>query len=101
MGSFLGRGGIMTKTTLGKVQGLRKERNSDVIRRMKNGDQLSSFNSYSSWFPPRPIIEKDSSAVKDLYGTTPRVLRNINSLDSDISTIEAVSPPKRRRLRLA
>lgn len=89
----------MTKTTLGKVQGLRKDRNSDVIRRMKNGDQLSSFNSYSSWFPPRPIIEKDSAAVKDLYGQAPRTLRNVNDLEGE--NVEVVKPRKRRSLRLA
>ena len=91
----------MTKTTLGKVEGLCKERKSDVIRRMNNGDQLSSFNSYSSWLPTIPIIEKDSSSVKDLYSTTPRVLQNVNTLDLDISNIEPFSTPKRRRLRLA
>ncbi|NRA66271.1 MAG: hypothetical protein HRU19_17425 [Pseudobacteriovorax sp.] len=58
----------MSKTSMSKQKVLRKERNSDVIRRMKNGDQLSSFNSYSSWFPPRPIISKDADAVKELYG---------------------------------
>lgn len=66
----------MAKTSFGKQKNLRKERNSDVIRRMKNGDQLSSFNSYSSWFPPRPIIEKDPEAVKELYGKEPRQIKD-------------------------
>ena len=70
----------MTKTSFTKVQTLRKDRNADVIRRMKGGDQLSSFNSYSSWFPPRPIIEKDARAVEDLYGTQPRAFKNVSQL---------------------
>lgn len=51
-----------------QVRNFRKERNSDLIQRMRNGDQLTSFNSYASWYPPRPIIEKDSRAVRELYG---------------------------------
>ncbi|MFY7927376.1 MAG: hypothetical protein ACOVS5_00765 [Oligoflexus sp.] len=58
----------MKKVTELRSKSLRRERNSDLIRRMRNGDQLSSFNSYSSWFPPRPIIEKDQNALEKLYG---------------------------------
>lgn len=90
----------MTKTSFNKVQGLRKDRNSDVIRRMKGGDQLSSFNSYSSWFPPRPIIEKDSGAVQDLYGTQPRALKNVNVVDQVLpDNVEQLSV-KPRKLNL-
>jgi hypothetical protein len=58
----------MKKVTEIKSRNLRKERNADILRRMRNGDQLASFNSYASWFPPRPIIQKDIHAVKELYG---------------------------------
>ncbi|MFW7381435.1 MAG: hypothetical protein ACOH5I_21680 [Oligoflexus sp.] len=54
-----------------QVRNFRKERNNDLIRRMQNGDQLTSFNSYSSWYPPRPIIQKDPKAVRELYGSAP------------------------------
>jgi len=52
-----------------QVRNFRKERNTDLIRRMQSGEQLTSFNSYSSWYPPRPIIEKDKKAVLELYGS--------------------------------
>ena len=58
----------MKKVTEIKSRSLRKERNADLLRRMRNGDQLASFNSYASWFPPRPIIQKDIHALQELYG---------------------------------
>ncbi len=58
----------MKKVTELKSRSLRRERNADLLRRMRNGDQLSSFNSYASWFPPRPIIQKDIHALQELYG---------------------------------
>jgi hypothetical protein len=68
----------MKTISLGKARNLRKERNADLIQRMRNGDQLSSFNSYSSWFPPRPIIEKDRRSVERLYGTEPMKIRHVS-----------------------
>ncbi|WP_141734965.1 hypothetical protein [Oligoflexus tunisiensis] len=58
----------MKKVTEIKSRNLRKERNADILRRMRNGEQLASFNSYASWFPPRPIIQKDMHALQELYG---------------------------------
>ena len=49
---------------------IRKERNLEILRKMKAGESLSSFDSLSSWFPNRPKIEKDPNAIKVLYGTT-------------------------------
>jgi hypothetical protein len=48
---------------------IRKERNLEILRKMKAGESLSSFDSHSSWFPNRPKIEKDPNAIKVLYGT--------------------------------
>ncbi|MDQ3231776.1 MAG: hypothetical protein M3Q07_08155 [Pseudobdellovibrionaceae bacterium] len=58
----------MKKITEIKSRNLRKERNADILRRMRGGEQLASFNSYASWFPPRPIIQKDIHALQELYG---------------------------------
>ncbi|HYX35681.1 MAG TPA: hypothetical protein VE954_21505 [Oligoflexus sp.] len=58
----------MKKVTEIKSRNLRKERNADILRRMRGGEQLASFNSYASWFPPRPIIQKDIHALQELYG---------------------------------
>ena len=58
----------MKKVNDNKSRNLRKERNAELLRRMRNGEQLASFNSYASWFPPRPIIQKDIHALQELYG---------------------------------
>lgn len=47
---------------------LRDERNAELLRRMRNGESMTSFSSASSWFPPRPVIEKDAKEVARLYG---------------------------------
>ncbi len=66
----------MNKVEQEKVVELRKKHNQQLIRRMKEGDPLKSFDSFSSWFPPRPIIEKDSDAVKRLYGQKTEVMKS-------------------------
>lgn len=45
----------------------RKRHNEQLIRRMKSGEPLWSYDSKASWFPPRPMIEKDPEAIKRLY----------------------------------
>jgi hypothetical protein len=49
------------------IQDSRKQHNEQLIRRMKSGEQLWSYDSKASWFPPRPMIEKDPEAIKKLY----------------------------------
>jgi hypothetical protein len=46
---------------------MRRLRNQDLIKRMQDGEPLQQFNSELSWFPPRPIIEKDQKALDKLY----------------------------------
>lgn len=46
----------------------RKSRNDDLIRRYRNGESLCAVDGKSTWFPPRPIIQKDAEAVRKLYG---------------------------------
>lgn len=48
-------------------QDSRKRHNEQLIRRMKSGEPLWSYDSKASWFPPRPMIEKDPDAIKRLY----------------------------------
>ena len=52
---------------LQKEQNKRRVMNQDVIYRMRKGESLSSYNSFSSWFPPRPLVKKDKEAVTKLY----------------------------------
>ena len=47
---------------------LRDKRNAEIQERIKNpDDNLSSFSSHQSWFPQRPIIEKDKKAMAKLH----------------------------------
>lgn len=46
---------------------LRRQHNADLIRRMRNGEPLNAVDSKASWFPPRPVIEKDPREMARLY----------------------------------
>ncbi len=85
----------MKKATEFKNRSLRRDRNAEVVRRMRNGDQLSSFNSYASWYPPRPTIEKDRGALEKLYGAD---VVSLNQLSSESDSLANLSM---RPLRLA
>ena len=54
----------MNKT---KTSQLRKKHNEDLIHRMKQGESLQSQSASDSWFPPRPVIKKNSAALRELY----------------------------------
>jgi hypothetical protein len=49
---------------------LRKQHNSDLIRRMRNGEPLNTVDSKASWYPPRPLIEKDKAEMERVYQGT-------------------------------
>ncbi len=48
----------------------RRDHNQDLLRRMRSGESLRSVDSRSSWFPPRPMIQKDQEAISRLYNLT-------------------------------
>jgi len=48
---------------------IRKRENRELIRRMRCGEQLWSFDSQASFYPPRPLTKKDPELVKKLFGT--------------------------------
>jgi hypothetical protein len=50
-----------------KVSVQRKKHNEDLINRMKQGESLQSQSASDSWFPPRPVIKKNSAALRELY----------------------------------
>lgn len=57
----------MKETSKKPLSDLRKQRNADLLRRMRSGEPLTSFDSRASWFPPRPIIKKDAREIERLY----------------------------------
>lgn len=57
----------MKKITFNQVRKLRAKRNQDLIDRMNAGESLSNFSNANSWFPARPIVEKDQDAMAKLY----------------------------------
>jgi len=44
-----------------------KEHNQAIMRKMQEGESLTSFDSMASWFPPRPTVEKDQNLMDRLY----------------------------------
>jgi hypothetical protein len=57
----------MSKTSRRSSVDLRKQRNSDILRRMRNNEPLNAIDSRASWFPPRPMIKKDAKEMHRLY----------------------------------
>lgn len=57
----------MSDPAVKNIRDLRRQHNQELIRRMRNGESLTSFDSKASWYPPRPIIEKDKEAIERLY----------------------------------
>jgi hypothetical protein len=51
---------------------IRRTHNDQLIKRMRDGESLWSYDSKASWFPPRPKIEKDPVAISKLY-SNPKV----------------------------
>ena len=64
-----------------RIRSLRRERNTELVQRMRQGEQLSSFNSFASWYPPRPIIQKDCGAIEQLYGEGVTALHQLPKVD--------------------
>lgn len=81
----------MKKVTELRSRNLRTDRNSELVRRMRTGEQLTSFNSQSSWFPPRPIIEKDQGAIHKLYGKAATALQDLAATESLQKDSDSVS----------
>ncbi len=52
-----------------KSSDLREKRNEDILKRMREGDPLTSFDGAASWFPPRPVIQKNSEDMARVYSS--------------------------------
>jgi hypothetical protein len=66
---------------------IRLEHNRDVLQRLKSGDSLQSFDSIASWFPARPVIQKDATAITKLYGQKAQDLSSITATFDPVVTI--------------
>lgn len=82
----------------------RKNRNQEILQKMKDGDPLTNFDSMSSWFPPRPTIEKDKKVMEQLYSKkdSPRLSQTLKgekpaaTQSSSQSTKQAKEPNESR-----
>jgi len=45
----------------------RKEKNEEILERMRQGDPLCDFDKMESFYPIRPTIKKDKKAIRKLY----------------------------------
>ncbi|MEI8025046.1 MAG: hypothetical protein WCI18_01740 [Pseudomonadota bacterium] len=70
---------------------LRKERNQELVRKMRAGESLSSFDSQASWFPERPKIEKNLEAIQKLYVKDTEQKSENDSTSNSSQNIEAAS----------
>ena len=60
----------------------RRQHNTDLIRRMRNGEPLNTIDSKSSWYPPRPTIKKDAGEMARVYGA-PLEIQHSDEVDGD------------------
>lgn len=71
----------------------RRDHNRELIRRMRNGDSLKTVDSRASWFPPRPLIQKDADAIHRLYHTPKSPLHGTPSgLDGSAEPLASIKP---------
>lgn len=61
-------GGLMKKLYEIHSKNNRDKHNQEILDRMKSGDTLQRYTAQASWFPPRPVIKKDTKAIEILYG---------------------------------
>jgi hypothetical protein len=59
----------------------RKNFNDDILKRLKAGDPLQE-PSIMTWYPPRPIIQKDPTVIKNLYGNDAKIVGTKSHLKS-------------------
>jgi hypothetical protein len=59
----------------------RKDFNEDILKRLKAGEPLQDPSTLT-WFPPRPIIQKDPNAIKNLYGNDAKIVGTKSHLKS-------------------
>ena len=60
-------------TTKEEEEQKRKKINDDILKRLKAGENLQD-NASKTWFPPRPINQKDPEAVKKIYGENAKIV---------------------------
>ncbi len=46
---------------------LRSKHNSEILKKMQEGEDLTRYSTEASWFPVRPIIKKDGDAIRKLF----------------------------------
>lgn len=72
----------------------RKKHNENLIERMRKGESLQSHDAISSWFPPRPIIEKDKEALKQLYASADKQVPASKTGEQKVTFLSPVSIKK-------
>jgi hypothetical protein len=81
----------------------RIDRNNELIHRMRAGEVLTSFDSKSSWYPPRPIIEKDVHEIARLYGNgviDGSTAKKQSLVEVELVDMESINEPAKPFIRL-
>jgi hypothetical protein len=59
---------------------LQKKHNNELLKKFKEGSSLNLYEIKDTWFPPRPILEKD--LTPDLKKNITRIFTQVPSKDS-------------------
>jgi hypothetical protein len=82
-----------------KEEAKRARENEELIKRMHAGESLTRFDSSTSWFPPRPIIEKDKKAL-DFLHKSQTTAKKAEKKDKDKDVQNPQKSEKRSHLKI-
>lgn len=51
---------------------IRATENADLLRRFRAGESLAVVDHQATWWPPRPIIQKDQALIARALGAAPK-----------------------------
>ena len=71
----------------------RKERNKNLIERMRRNEPLNLYEPTSTFFPPRPRIAKNKKDIERLYGVT-AVIGEVTNDKSENSESDSQMPDR-------
>lgn len=73
---------LPTPLTAEEIKERRRKSNQDLLERVASGE-VPMGNSLDTWFPPRPTIAKDPSALKKIFGVVSQDKSDINKEDEE------------------
>lgn len=69
---------------------IRKKHNKEIIAKMVRGDDLHAYSAEDSWYPERPVIEKDQKIMNKLNRKN-KVKKEENTKNSKVLVLQPAS----------